>query len=125
MTGGKAYKPLDIYTAFNGTTVEIHHTDAEGRLVLADVMSYVEKTYHVDHIITMATLTGACLYALGHDIAGIMGDDEQVISTLIDNRSTYEPLWRLPLNEKMKKSLKADIADIKNIARSEKAGSSI
>mgnify|MGYP000090662602 CR=1 FL=1 len=65
-------------------------------------MSYVEKTYHVDHIITMATLTGACLYALGHDIAGIMGDDEEVISTLIDNRSTYEPLWRLPLNEKMK-----------------------
>ena len=72
MTGGRAYKPLDIYTAFNGTTVEIHHTDAEGRLVLADVMSYVEKTYHVDHIITMATLTGACIYALGYDIAGIM-----------------------------------------------------
>lgn len=72
MTGGSAYKPLDIYKAYNGTTVEIHHTDAEGRLVLADVMSYVEKTYHVDHMITMATLTGACLYALGNDISGIM-----------------------------------------------------
>jgi leucyl aminopeptidase len=57
MTGGSAFKPLDIYKAYNGTTVEIHHTDAEGRLVLADVMSYVEKNYHVDHIITMATLT--------------------------------------------------------------------
>lgn len=57
MTGGKAYKPLDIYTAYNGTTVEIHHTDAEGRLVLADVMSYVEKAYKPEHIITMATLT--------------------------------------------------------------------
>ncbi len=125
MTGGRAYKPLDIYTAFNGTTVEIHHTDAEGRLVLADVMSYVEKTYHVDHIITMATLTGACIYALGYDIAGIMWDDEDVISTLIDNRSTYEPLWRLPFNDKIKKSLKADIADLKNITRSEKAGSSL
>lgn len=57
MTGGNAYKPLDIYKAHNGTTVEIHHTDAEGRLVLADVMSYVEATYKVDHMITIATLT--------------------------------------------------------------------
>jgi leucyl aminopeptidase len=57
MTGGSAFKPLDIYRAYNGTTVEIHHTDAEGRLVLADVMSYVEKNHHVDHLITMATLT--------------------------------------------------------------------
>ena len=125
MTGGKAYKPLDIYKAHNGTTVEIHHTDAEGRLVLADVMSYIETTYQVDHIITMATLTGACVYALGHDIAGIMGDDEEIISALLESNSIYEPLWRLPLNEKLKKSLKADIADIKNVARSEKAGSSI
>ncbi len=125
MTGGKAFKPLDIYKAFNGTTVEIHHTDAEGRLVLADVMSYVEQTYKVDHIITMATLTGACVYALGHDIAGIMGDDEKVIEALITSESPYEPLWRLPLNDKLKKSLKTDIADLKNVARSEKAGSSI
>jgi leucyl aminopeptidase len=125
MTGGSAFKPLDIYKAYNGTTVEIHHTDAEWRLVLADVMSYVEKNYKVDHLITMATLTGACLYALGYDIAGIMGDDEMVISTLIDNKSPYEKLWRLPLNEKMKKALKADIADLKNITRTEKAGSSI
>lgn len=73
----------------------------------------------------MATLTGACLYALGYDIAGVMGDDEVVISTLIDNKSPYEKLWRLPLNEKMKKVLKADIADLKNITRTEKAGSSI
>jgi leucyl aminopeptidase len=124
MTGGSAFRPLDIYRAYNGTTVEIHHTDAEGRLVLADVMSYVEKNHHVDHLITMATLTGACIHALGHDIAGIMGDDESVISTLLVNRSPYESVWRLPLNEKMKKALKADIADLKNIARSEKAGSS-
>lgn len=124
MTGGSAFRPLDIYRAYNGTTVEIHHTDAEWRLVLADVMSYIEMTHHVDHIITMATLTGACIHALWHDIAGIMGDDEMVISTLIANRSPYESVWRLPLNDKMKKALKADIADLKNIARSEKAGSS-
>jgi leucyl aminopeptidase len=125
MTGGKAFKPLDIYRAYNGTTVEIHHTDAEWRLVLADVMSYVEDVYKPKHIITMATLTGACVYALGHDIAGIMWDDETVISSLLSTSSPYEKVWRLPLNEKLKKSLKADIADLKNVARSEKAGSSI
>lgn len=125
MTGGNAYKPLDIYKAYNGTSVEIHHTDAEGRLVLADVMSYVEKNHKPEHIITIATLTGACVYALGHDIAGIMGDDEEIIRQLIDNTSPYEPVWRLPLNDKLKKSLKAEIADLKNVARSEKAGSSI
>jgi leucyl aminopeptidase len=125
MTGDDAFKPLDIYKSYNGTTVEIHHTDAEGRLVLADVMSYVEAIYKPEHIITMATLTGACVYALGHDITGIMGDDECVISSLIDNTSPYEKVWRLPLNEKLKKSLKAEIADLKNVARSEKAGSSI
>ena len=125
MTGWSAFKPLDIYKAYNGTTVEIHHTDAEWRLVLADVMSYVEHTYKVDHLITMATLTGACVYALGHDIGGIMGDDEEVISTLLSTTSPYEKVWRLPLNEKLKKSLKTDIADLKNVARSEKAGSSI
>ncbi len=122
---GKAFKPLDIYKAYNGTTVEIHHTDAEGRLVLADVMSYVEDIYKPKHIITMATLTWACVYALGHDIAGIMGDDEDVIQGLIDSKSPYEQVWRLPLNEKLKKSLKTDIADLKNVARSEKAGSSV
>ncbi len=125
MTGGKAFKPLDIYRAYNGTTVEIHHTDAEWRLVLADVMSYVEDTYKVDHIITMATLTGACIYALGHDFAGIMWDDEKVISALMSTSSPYEPLWRLPLTDKFKKSLKTDIADLKNITRTEKAWSSI
>ncbi len=125
MTGWSAFKPLDIYRAYNNTTVEIHHTDAEWRLVLADVMSYIERQYHVEHLVTMATLTGACVYALWNDISGIMGDDEDVISTLIDNRSPYEKVWRLPMNEKFKKSLKADIADIKNIAKSEKAGSSI
>jgi leucyl aminopeptidase len=122
---GKAFKPLDIYKAYNGTTVEIHHTDAEGRLVLGDVMSYVEDIYKPAHIITMATLTGACIYALGHDIAGIMGDDEVVIEKLLQSSSPYEKLWRLPMNEKLKKGLKAEIADLKNIDKSEKAGSSI
>lgn len=125
MTGSAAFKPLDVYTAYNGVTVEIHHTDAEGRLVLADVMSYIEKNYKPEHIITIATLTGACIYALGNDIAGIMGDDESVISTLIDNTSPYETLWRLPLQNSMKKALESEVADIKNLSDTEKAGSSV
>lgn len=125
MTGWSAFKPLDVYTAYNGKTVEIHHTDAEWRLVLADTMSYVEKNYKVQHIITMATLTGACLYALWNDIAGIMGDDEKMIQKLIDNWSFFEPVWRLPYNKKFKKSLESDIADIRNISQSEKADASV
>lgn len=82
MSGGNAYKPLDIYRAFNGKTVEIHHTDAEGRLLLADVMSYVESEYKVDNLMTIATLTGACMHALGYNYAGIMGDDEDSILEL-------------------------------------------
>lgn len=125
MTGAAAFKPLDIYTAYNGKTVEIHHTDAEGRLVLADVMSYVEKNFQVNHLITMATLTGACIYALGNDISGIMGDDERLISTFIDNTSPYENVWRLPLTPKMIKAVESQTADLQNLSESEKAGSSM
>lgn len=125
MTGSSAFKPLDIYTAYNGTTVEIHHTDAEGRLVLADVMSYVEKNFQVEHLITMATLTGACLHALGNDIAGIMGDDESLIEEFIKNDSPYEKVWKLPLTDSLKKSLESDLADIKNIADGVYMGSSL
>lgn len=125
MTGAAAFKPLDVYSAHNGVTVEIHHTDAEGRLVLADVMSYVEKKYKVDHLITMATLTGACLHALGNDISGIMGDDEDVIMKFLKNKSKYEPVWRLPVPQKLKESLVSDVADIKNIADGVYMGSSV
>ena len=116
MTGSAAFKPLDVYTAYNGTTVEIHHTDAEGRLVLADVMAYVEKNYQVEKLVTMATLTSACLHALGNDIAGVMGDDEEMIEKLLKNSSPYEPVWRLPLTEVNKKAVVSDIADIKNVS---------
>jgi leucyl aminopeptidase len=88
-------------------------------------MSYVEQTYSPKHIITIATLTGACIQALGNDIAGIMGDDEEIIEILLSSTSPYEKVWRLPLTDKFKKSLRADIADLKNIARAEKAGSSL
>lgn len=123
MTGGWAYKPLDVYTAYNGTSVEIVHTDAEWRLVLADVMSYVEKQYGIQHMISIATLTGACIYALWYDMAGIMGDDDFVIESIAHMQIPFESVWRLPLTARMKKSLESSIADIKNLSE-EKAGSS-
>lgn len=73
----------------------------------------------------MATLTGACIYALGYDYAGIIGDDEEVISVIEKQSIPFEQVWRLPLNESLKDSLKAEIADLKNVSKTEKAGSSI
>ncbi len=125
MTGGLAFKPLDVYQAYNGITVEIQHTDAEWRLVLADVMAYIEKNYHPKHMITIATLTGACIYALGYDISGIVGDDEFVIDRLLQSSSPYETVWRLPHNNRIKKILESEVADIANLTDAEKAGSSL
>lgn len=126
MTGGNAYKPLDIYTAYNGKTVEIHHTDAEWRLVLGDMMAYLEDVYDVEHIMTIATLTGACMYALGYNYAWIMGDDEETIATLQSiSEMSEEKVWRLPFNERIGKTLKADFADLRNLDLNEKAGASV
>lgn len=124
LLGDNAYKPLDIYTAANGKTVEIHHTDAEGRLLLADVMAYTEKIHSPDSIITIATLTGACIAALGYDYAGIMGNDEKMIQK-IETATEFEKFWRLPLDKRMIDSVKADEADLKNISKGMKAGSSL
>ncbi|MCP4522841.1 MAG: hypothetical protein GY828_01345 [Candidatus Gracilibacteria bacterium] len=81
---GEGYKPSDILTAYNGKTVDIIHTDAEGRLVMADVMSYISDKYKLDSLMTVATLTGACMVALGYRYAGIMGNDEKVITSLLE-----------------------------------------
>lgn len=124
MTGSAAYKPLDVYSAYNKKTVEIHHTDAEGRLVLADVMSYVEEKYSIDHTITIATLTWASIYALWNNIAAVLGDDEKIIDLILKNTSPYEPTWRLPVEESVKESLKSEVADIKNVS-DEKAWASV
>ena len=105
--GGDAYKPLDILRAHNGKTVEIDHTDAEGRLVLGDAMSFVGNTYKPDSMMTIATLTGACIHALGHNYAGIMGDDERMIAKILRlTENGNEKFWRLPLDGAMKKAVK-------------------
>lgn len=114
MPGCKAYKPGDILTAKNGKTIEVDNTDAEGRLTLADALCYACEL-GVDEVIDMATLTGACMVALGTQAAGIMGNDDNLIETLIKTADENgERFWKLPLWEEFFESLKSDVADMKN-----------
>jgi leucyl aminopeptidase len=115
LPSGKATKPGDIVTSYLGKTIEIINTDAEGRLVLADAIAYA-KNLGATHIIDVATLTGACVVALGHVNAGMMGTDKKMIARLRDNcRITGEGLWQLPLDDAYRKYIRSDLADIKNV----------
>ncbi len=114
MPGGKSYKPGDILTAKNGKTIEVDNTDAEGRLTLADALCYACEL-GVDEVIDFATLTGACMVALGTTAAGIMGNDEELIKNLINTAERNgERYWQLPLWEEYFDGLKSDVADMKN-----------
>ncbi len=121
-----AYKPSDIFTSYSWKTVDIIHTDAEGRLILADAISYVSKNYKLEKIITMATLTGACMVALGFRYAGIMGDDEELINKFLDYSQThFEKYNRLPFDEYMVEKTKSEVADLQNLTKEALAGSSM
>jgi len=114
MPGSKAYRPGDVFTAMSGKTVEIDNTDAEGRLTLADALYYAAKQ-DIDEIIDIATLTGACMVALGSLAAGIMGSDEELVQKLIAAADEGgERFWQLPIYDEHKDELKSDIADMKN-----------
>lgn len=124
MPGGRAYKPGDILKAKNGKTIEVDNTDAEGRLTLADALCYAEEL-GVDEIIDAATLTGACLVALGNSAAGIMGNNQKLIDNLVQTGDkSGEFFWQLPMYDEYSDSLKSDIADMKNTG-SRYAGASI
>lgn len=114
MASGSAYKPGDILTAKNGKTIEVDNTDAEGRLTLADALVYACEL-GVDEVIDIATLTGACMVALGTAASGIMGNDEKLIHRIIETgKNVGEKYWQLPLYKEYFDSLKSDIADMKN-----------
>ena len=114
MPGCSAYKPGDILTAKNGKTIEVDNTDAEGRLTLADALCYACEL-GVDEVIDIATLTGACMVALGSQAAGIMGNDGEMVQNLIKTaENNGERFWELPLWDEFGDSLKSDIADMKN-----------
>jgi len=122
MPSGRALKPGDVIRPLSGPTIEVVDTDAEGRLVLADAIAYARQL-GAQTIIDLATLTGACVVALGTVYAGLMGNDEQLITDLIEvGEEAGERLWRLPLDEAYKDQIKSDIADIKNVG-GRKAGS--
>jgi leucyl aminopeptidase len=114
MPSGTAVKPGDVVRASNGKYIEIINTDAEGRLVLADVLGYARR-FRPAAVIDAATLTGACVIALGHTATGVMGSDEGLIQeVLAAGRRAGEPGWQLPLWDDYRELIKSDVADVKN-----------
>ena len=126
MLARDSYRPGDVFTAFNGTTVQIGNTDAEGRLVLADALSYVEKSLKPDCIIDIATLTGACVATFGEILAAYLTEDDGLARLVEDaGAATGERVWRLPLHKDYEEAIKSDIADINNISAVRNAGTII
>ncbi|MEE9310131.1 MAG: leucyl aminopeptidase [Cocleimonas sp.] len=115
MPSARATKPGDIVTSMKGITIEVLNTDAEGRLVLCDALTYVGK-YNPSIVIDAATLTGACIVALGHHISAVLSNDDQLANDLMDAGNTInDRAWRLPMGDDYKKQLKSSFADLGNI----------
>lgn len=115
MPGGSATKPGDVITSMSGQTVEILNTDAEGRLILCDALTYVER-FQPDCVIDIATLTGACVIALGHVTTGLLANNETVARELLDaGNEAHDRAWQLPLFDDYQEQLKSNFADMANI----------
>ena len=111
-----AQRPGDIVVSHSGQTIEVLNTDAEGRLLLADLLSYTEQKYKPAAMIDLATLTGAIITALGHENVGLFANDDHLAEILTEaGLATHEPIWRLPMSDNYDKLIKSDIADMKNI----------
>ncbi|HLU38909.1 MAG TPA: leucyl aminopeptidase, partial [Planctomycetota bacterium] len=116
MPGSSAQRPGDVVTACDGTTIEVLNTDAEGRLVLADAIAWAKKTFAPKAIVDLATLTGAVVVALGHEIGAILGNDDALVGQLTAaGKACDEPLWQLPLWEVHKNLIKSKYADVANL----------
>ncbi|HEX9080605.1 MAG TPA: leucyl aminopeptidase [Desulfuromonadaceae bacterium] len=123
MPDGRAYKPGDVLTSLSGQTIEITNTDAEGRLILCDALHFAHR-YRPAAMIDLATLTGACVVALGHEASGLMGNDQRLIDALKRaGDECGERLWQLPLWDEYGEAMKSDIADLRNAAASRDGGS--
>ncbi|MGN7437085.1 MAG: leucyl aminopeptidase [Alcanivorax sp.] len=119
MPSARAYRPADIITSYSGKTVEVLNTDAEGRLVLADALSYVQDVYKPALIVDLATLTGAMMIALGHEYCGTFSTDDALWEQMDRaGKNTDEKLWRMPLDEVWKKDMEGTISDTQNMAKS-------
>lgn len=122
-----AFRNDDIIVSLSKKTVEIKNTDAEGRLILADGITYVQKNYKIEKIVDIATLTGAVVVSLGSTYAGLFSNDDNLVSELIQSgKETKELLWQLPMHENFDESLNSEFADMQNISNnSNGAGSSV
>jgi leucyl aminopeptidase len=124
MPDGKAQRPGDIVRSAAGKTIEIQNTDAEGRLVLADVLWYAQKKFNPRAMVDLATLTGAIIISLGNEHAGLFSNNDQLVEQLAaSGKAEGEPVWRLPLGPAYDKQLDSEVADMKNIGAAGNAGS--
>lgn len=116
MPSGKATKPGDVVTSMSGKTIEVLNTDAEGRLVLADLLTLVQQEYNPKAMIDMATLTGACVVALGKHLSGMMSNNPDLANAIqCAGEQTYDRVWPMPLHDEYDKQLKSNFADMANI----------
>lgn len=123
MPSHNAYRPSDIINSYSGQKIEVMNTDAEGRLVLADCMSYVQDIYKPSMMIDLATLTGAMMVALGHEYCGTFANNDDLWKQMeAASKSSGEKLWRMPLDEAYRKEMDSKIADIKTLGNSKYAG---
>jgi leucyl aminopeptidase len=124
MPDGNAQRPDDVVTSMSGQTIEVLNTDAEGRLVLCDALTYTQQKFKPKFVIDLATLTGAIMIALGLEHAGLFSNNDQLANRISDAaKEVGEPVWRLPLGDAYDKMLKSKIADMKNISGGTYAGS--
>ena len=124
MPGSKAQRPGDIVKSYSGKTIEVLNTDAEGRLVLADALSFAEKKYKPKFIIDLATLTGAIIISLGEEYAGLFSNNDELSKNIFKaSKNVNEKVWRLPLHKNYDKLMDSTIADVQNINYAGGAGS--
>ena len=121
----KSYKPGDILTSLKGLTVNIGNTDAEGRLVLADTITWTTSKFNPNYLVDLATLTGACVVALGNTTGGLFTNDDEFVKRMKDaGDSVYEDLWHLPIQDEHREAIKGDIANISNTGKGRYGGAS-
>tara|TARA_Y100000031_G_scaffold92846_1_gene101946 strand:- start:397 stop:1035 length:639 start_codon:yes stop_codon:yes gene_type:complete len=124
MPGGNAQRPGDIVKSYSGQTIEVLNTDAEGRLVLADVLTFTEKEFKPKFIIDLATLTGAIIVSLGEEYAGLFSNNDDLSDKIFQSGNKVgEKVWRLPLHKNYNKLMDSTVADVQNINYSGGAGS--
>ena len=125
MIAGNAYRVDDIVTSLSGQTIEVMNTDAEGRLCLADALTYIQDKYNPQSVVDAATLTGACMAALGLEIAGVFSNSKEIETSFWESgKLTGEDFWPLPVNDAFDKQIDSQVADMKNLGSTPYAGAS-